>query len=65
MTDETPQPGQIWRDREGTAHVLAVVLARKGSWTVVLERVTPKASRPFVVPQASLLSGFDGWRRES
>jgi hypothetical protein len=57
----TPAPGQTWRDDTGTARVLAVVLARKGEFAV-MERITPKASRPFVVPVAEMLRGFDGWR---
>lgn len=57
-----PAPGQHWQDDTGIAHVLAVVIARKGGPTALMERITPKASRPFVVPVNEMLTGFDGWR---
>lgn len=57
------RPGQLWRDADGRAVVVAVVQTKqRGKWAV-LQRVfeSGKYGRPFLFPPASMLRGDDGW----
>jgi hypothetical protein len=61
----TPQAGQIWRDNDGHARVLAVVDVPGEGTYAVLQRTRGSGGRrrrPFLFPVASLVAGDDGWR---
>jgi hypothetical protein len=62
----TPAAGQLWRDADGHARVLAVVDVPGEGAYAVLQRTRGSGGRlrrPFLFPVPSLLAGDDGWQR--
>jgi hypothetical protein len=62
----TPGAGQLWRDIDGHARVLAVVDVPGECAYAVLQRTRGSGGRrrrPFLFPVPSLLAGDDGWQR--
>jgi hypothetical protein len=61
-----PTAGQLWRDIDGHARVLAVVDVPGECAYAVLQRTRGSGGRrrrPFLFPVPSLLAGDDGWQR--